>query len=201
MAGDTKIYEDRELEIYRQYQNVIAPFIVDLEVRDGEYPIEIFNEIRATFTHISRYKVQNSTDDLISAERHIKRATLDCYKYLCVSHAEEIKAFRYNYRSVDLHLADNGRFLNTLDSLEKQAKASYIDAKKAEVSRELSDERIYSMFENAYNKHCDMLSYLHESEESIRFASTQTRKRNFWTVFSVIITVISIVVALIGWVR
>ena len=108
MAGDTKIYEDRELEIYRQYQNVIAPFIVDLEVRDGEYPIEIFNEIRATFTHISRYKVQNSTDDLISAERHIKRATLDCYKYLCVSHAEEIKAFRYNYRSVDLHLADNG---------------------------------------------------------------------------------------------
>ena len=49
--------EEREELIYRQYQDIIAPFIVELEVRDKEYPIEIFNEIRSIFTHLLRYKI------------------------------------------------------------------------------------------------------------------------------------------------
>lgn len=48
-----------ENEIYEQYQNLILPYIMELEVRDGEYPVEILNEIRAIFTHLSRYKLQN----------------------------------------------------------------------------------------------------------------------------------------------
>ena len=64
--------EEREELIYRQYQEIIAHFIVELEVRDKEYPIEIFNEIRSIFTHLSRYKIQGSESDVMSAENHTK---------------------------------------------------------------------------------------------------------------------------------
>ena len=50
----------REKDIYIQYETIIAYFIAELEVRDTEYPIEVFNEIRATFTHLSRYKFENA---------------------------------------------------------------------------------------------------------------------------------------------
>ena len=61
-----------EEKIYWQYQNIIAPFIAELEVRDNEYPIEIFNEIRSVFTHLSRYKLQKSDKDILAAESHSK---------------------------------------------------------------------------------------------------------------------------------
>lgn len=92
----------------------IAPFITELEVRDTEYPIEIFNEVRSIFTHLSRYKIQKQAKDLISTESHVKRAILDCFKYMCVSMAEEINDFRNSYKKVDLKLADNGKFLGII---------------------------------------------------------------------------------------
>ena len=143
---------EREKQIYEQYETVIAYFIAELEVRDTEYPIEVFNEIRSMFTHLSRYKLGNSEKDLLSAERHVKRAILDCFKYMCVSFAEEIKGFRESYRSVDLKIADNGKFLPELDRLENEAKSAYINAKKKEIKGELPEEELYSLFEDAYNK-------------------------------------------------
>lgn len=101
---------EKETGIYQQYRDVIAPFIAELEVRDTEYPIEIFNEIRAIFTHLTRYKLSESESELISAERHVKRAILDCFKYMCISMAEEMQMFRHDYRRVDLKFANNGIF-------------------------------------------------------------------------------------------
>ncbi len=123
-----------ELEIYQTYQEVIAPLILTIEVVDGEFPIEILNEIRSIFTHLSRYKLQNSEKDLASAQRHVKRAVLDCYKYLCVSYFEEVKRFRHEHKGIDLTLADNGNFLPTLDEKEKQAKQLLLEAKKFEIT-------------------------------------------------------------------
>ena len=134
---------EREKHIYEQYETVIAYFIAELEVRDNEYPIEVFNEIRATFTHLSRYKLNNSVADLISAERHIKRAILDCFKYMCISFAEEVKEFRESYRKVDLKIADNGKFLPELDRLENEAKETYINAKKKEIEGMLPEDYMY----------------------------------------------------------
>ena len=72
-------------------------------MRDKEYPIEIFNEIRSIFTHLSRYKIQGRESDVMSAENHTQRAILDCFKYLCISIAERIDMFRQDYRKVDLY--------------------------------------------------------------------------------------------------
>lgn len=190
-------FEKREKEIYNQYQLVIAYFIAELEVRDTEYPIEIFNEIRATFTHLSRYKLQNSIKDLVSAERHIKRATLDCFKYMCVSIKEEIRLFREEYRKVDLSVAENGRFLIELNRLEEEANSLYIKAKREEIKGEISEDRLYAMFETAYNKHQELTQYLDDSKEAILFASNHTRNRDIVTKVSIVVTVISIIIAII----
>ncbi len=188
--------EEREKKIYEQYQEVIAPFIVELEVRDSEYPIEIFNEIRSIFTHLSRYKIQNSEKEIASAENHVKRAILDCFKYLCVSIAEKVNSFRREYRHVDLHLADSGKFLPELDKLEAEAEEAYKKAKKAEIEMK-DDDELYLLHEAAYNAYSKLDEFLDDSREAILFASTHSKKGNNITIISSIITVISIIITVI----
>ena len=141
-----------EEKIYWQYQNIIAPFIAELEVRDNEYPIEIFNEIRSVFTHLSRYKLQKSDKDISAAESHLKRAILDCYKYLCISMEEKVYEFRNEYKDIDLGLADNGKFLPELNRLELKAKNAFKLAKETEVKNEINEDQRYRLFESAYNE-------------------------------------------------
>lgn len=192
------IMNNREKNIYEQYQTVIAYFIAELEVRDTEYPVEILNEIRAIFTHLSRYKLQESEGDLLSAERHVKRATLDCFKYMCISYAEEVTQFRESYRKVDLKIADNGKFLPELDRLEHEAKKTYIATKRAEIKGVISEEELYCMYEDTYNKYKATSDFLSESNEAILFASSHSKQSNRWVIISTIVSVISIIVAVIA---
>ena len=80
------------VEICDAYINTISPFILQLETLDGEFPVEILNEIRAIFTHISRCSLAETSDvyddNIVKAERHVKRAILDCHKYVCVAYDE-----------------------------------------------------------------------------------------------------------------
>jgi len=79
-----KEYNDRINEIHYKYVSIISPFIMQIEVLDGEYPVEILNEIRAVFTHLSKSHLSGDNDavdrNLSKADAHIKRAILDCYK-------------------------------------------------------------------------------------------------------------------------
>jgi len=190
---------ERERRVYEQYETVIAYFIAELEVRDTEYPIEVFNEVRSIFTHLSRYKLNNSDADLLSAERHVKRAILDCFKYMCVSCAEEIKGFRESYRKVDLKIADNGNFLPHLDRLENEAKSAYINAKKKEIRGKSSEDELYAVFEEAYNKYHALSDFLVESNEAILFASSHSKRNNVINWISIAVTVISIILAILGF--
>lgn len=186
-----------ENDIYEQYQNIILPYIIELEVRDGEYPIEILNEIRAVFTHLSRYKIQGKQNEVISAGRHIKRAILDCYKYLCISMADEISDFRTDYRKVDLKLADNGKFLPELDRLECSAKELFKKAKKSEIAKN-DDDTQYQLFEDAYNAYFEASEFIQKSHEAILFASSHSKKSNRITIISCIIGIIGIVSTIIS---
>lgn len=187
---------EKEKAIYTKYQDIICLYIMELEVRDSEYPIEIFNEIRSVFTHLARYKLQDEQNDLISAERHIKRAILDCYKYLCISIAENTAKFREEYKKVDLKLADNGTFLPTLDRLDCLAQEAFKAAKKSEIKK-CDDDEQYQLYENAYNAYSAVDKHLVDSNEAILFASSHSKNTNRLTIISCIITIISIIVAII----
>lgn len=189
-----KTSEKMEAEIYEQYQNIIAPYIAELEVRDGEYPIEILNEIRSIFTHLSRCKLQNNLNEIESANRHEKIAILDCYKYICISIAQTISEFRQYYIKVDLTLADNGKFLAKLNDLELIAKNAFKEAKKSEIKQE-SVEAKYKLYEKAYN---EVEKFIEDSNEAILFASSHSKKSNRITIISCIITAISIAVTVIA---
>lgn len=191
---------EREKHIYEQYENVIAYFIAELEVRDTEYPIEVFNEIRSTFTHLSRYKLNDSESDLLSAERHVKRATLDCFKYMCISFAEEVNKFREAYKKVDLKIADNGKFLPRLDKLENEARNVYIDAKKKEIKGLVSEDELYEKFEDAYNKYHAVSDFLEESNEAILFASSHSKQSNVINIVSIVVSIGSIIFGIIGFI-
>ena len=188
--------EEREKNIYAQYQNIIAPFIAELEVRDNEYPIEIFNEIRSMFTHLSRYRIQESEKDIPAAESHTKRAILDCYKYLCISIEEKISKFRNEYKDINLGLADNGKFLPELNRLHLEAKRVFTEAKEAEIKDVVSEEEKYNLFENAYNEYSKLDKFLDDSQEAILFASVHTTRSDKITKISCIITLISIIIAI-----
>ncbi|MCL2747860.1 MAG: hypothetical protein FWE59_04315 [Oscillospiraceae bacterium] len=47
-------FEERINEIYKKYINVICPYILQYELLDTTFPIEILNEIRAVFTHFAK---------------------------------------------------------------------------------------------------------------------------------------------------
>lgn len=172
---------------------------MELEVRDCEYPVEIFNEIRAIFTHLSRYKLQQKEDEVVSAERHTKRAILDCFKYLCVSIASKIKTFRNDYRKVDLKLAANGTFLPELDRLESVAEEAYKKAKRMEIKQEVSEDELFSLFEKAYNAYSSLDQFLNDSNEAILFASSHSRRSNALNVISILVTILSIAIAVISF--
>lgn len=189
---------EREVKIYKQYRDIVSYFITELEVRDTEYPIEIFNEIRATFTHLSRYKLDNKEADLISAERHIKRAILDGFKYMCVSYAEELHSFRQRYKNVQLSLADNGKFLPKLDALEHEAEKIYINAKREEIKGVISEDELYKLFENSYNIYAEVSNFLRNSNSAIGFACSQAKKSKWFNIISLSIGVLGVLVGIIG---
>lgn len=196
---ETNLLNDKEEKIYVQYQDIIAPLIAELEVRDTEYPIEIFNEIRSIFTHLSRYKIQNNDENILAAASHSKRAILDCYKYLCISIEERIHKFRKEYKNINLGLADNGKFLPELNRLETVAKEAFKKAKKAEIKDEIDEDEKYRLFEDAYNAFSDMDKFIDNSQEAILFASVHTKKSNRITIVSCIITIISIILAIFSY--
>lgn len=122
---------------------------------------------------------------------------MDCFKYLCVSIAERIDAFRHDYRKVDLKLADNGKFLPELNKLENNARKSYIIAKRAEIEKK-SDDELYKLYELAYNEYSKLDSFLDDSQEAILFASTHSKKSEIINVVSCTITIISIIITIVA---
>ena len=118
-------YHEEFAQIYNTYLKVVQPFIVQLEIMDTNFPIEILNEIRSIFQHFSKCYAypdpKNINKNISKANSHLKRAILDCYKYACLSFDDEYKAFLHKYRGVDLSGVNNGDFLKDLTS--KRAKA------------------------------------------------------------------------------
>ena len=80
----------RIIALYKEYNMVIKPLIAELEARTEQFPLPLFNEIRALHDHIARcYSERISSNQVDSeihkAERHVTRIMLDCYKCLNLS--------------------------------------------------------------------------------------------------------------------
>lgn len=69
---------------------------------------------------------------LDKAERHLKRSSVDAFKYASMAYSRVYDEFRETYRNVDLSHVDNGEFLPRLTKLNASAEQLMHKAKMIE---------------------------------------------------------------------
>ena len=191
--------------IYSDYRNIIRPYIAFLELFDGEFPVEILNEIRAVFQHLARCYYNEGTQDAVitqddiekniqKAKGHIHRALLDCFKYSCLTLFDEYQMFMRAYRYVDLSSLDNGEFLKKLHVLKKNAR-SY--SRKARIAEgDCGDDKVvFDKYVRAFNEAVKLYKYI---EAHAAYAARLRRKLRISSVLSVLGWIVGIVSGLIA---
>lgn len=200
LEGIADVTRNKEVvDIYSTYYKTIAPLAIQLEALDGDFPIAILNEIRAIFTHISRCCVTNDTevyeDNIKRAQSHIKRAVLDCFKYLCLSYDEYFKRFEELHKNVDLSSVDNGDFFPKLKEMRKSAVDLIKKAKKMDFEGE-SEDAVYGAYENAYNAYNAVYKLIENSQKKLATAKRKSTVRDIAAVIGSIGTVLGIAVSI-----
>ena len=200
--------EERVKEIYRKYIDVICPYILEYEVVSGSFPIAILNEIRAIFTHISKYYL--SGDDKINegnlskAERHIKRTILDCYKYICIAYDDEYKEFEKKYKRIDLSLIDNGEFLSKLLEFHNTAVNLTKEARKTDYQidsdNESKNDESYNKYQKAYNAYSLVHDLINNSYKKLEFFKKRATFKDFLSISGWVIGIIGIILTIISFV-
>ena len=94
-----------QLDIYR---DTIQPLIINIEQMSLRFPVEILNEIRALYTHLSRAFSAEDANGVISniekMKRHTKRAVLDCFKNSCIILLIKEMIFLKNIKGLIFHI-------------------------------------------------------------------------------------------------
>ena len=188
-------------EIFATYLNVINPFIVQFEILRNEFPVELQNEIRAMYGHLSRAALAENEEDvqrnIQKIKSHTKRAVLDCYKYSCIIFTDHYTDFFERYKGVDLSYLDNGTFLHEIHSLRKTASDKLRGAKRAETSN-ISEQELFDLYEDAYNCFGNLDKRLQEVEESATFLKHRATKKDHLAVLSFVIGIIGTIAGIIG---
>jgi len=158
MSDKKKIYYNLEIqqeleEIYLQYHNSIKTFVGQLEVLQNKFPVEIMNEIRATFSHIAKIyacdDIGIAKHNVERAKSHIKRAQLDSYKYMCYAYSKYYKEFRELYKDIDLSYVNNGEFVVELSNTYATAVKKAMEAREIEAKADNGIEA-YDAYEETY---------------------------------------------------
>jgi hypothetical protein len=200
-AADTK----RAVEIYRTYTEVVSPLIITLEILDGEFPVEVLNEIRAVFGHLSKAYLNGRVEgvaerNLSKAEGHMKRAILDLYKYLCLAYDDNYREFAAQHEGVDLSDVDDGNFLPALCKKRKLAQDKLKAAKSRELDRVGDDIPIeaFAFFEEAYVAYADVDSFINDNYEKLERLRRKTTLRERKAAITFWIGVVGVALSAIG---
>lgn len=193
------------IDIFKIYSEIIAPMIIQLEAEEEAFPIEILNEIRAVFTHLSRSVLSGDInskeyqDNIKGTERHIKRAVLDCFKYMCMSYDDKYKAFEERYKNVDLMVIDNGKFLPELSKKRETTVDLFYYAKTLEV-KHFELDVVLDAFQNAYNSYIDVDKFIKEHYDSLHIAESRFLKNNVFAISGWALSAIGVILAVIFFV-
>ena len=181
-------------QCYSQYGEIIKPLIAEIEAQCEKIPLQLLNEIRAFNDHISRCYYGDPEETYINtqidkAQRHITRITLDCFKALNVIMYEKISNYEHQTRHVDLTVIDNGLFFPRYSALKREAASLVYKAKREEAK---NVDRALSLYQDAYNKYCEVTSLIAENTEKTRWAKVKTYSHKALTV---ILWILSIVIS------
>jgi hypothetical protein len=147
---DVNIFHEKLSKLYIGYNQTIKLLIADIESKYQQFPLSIFNEIRAFNDHMARCYVEGFSDDKIEkeiekAEGHIIRITLDCYKYLDVWFHDYFADFKADF---DISLIDNGEFAPIFYKEQTKGIKTIREAKENE---SLDKQAAINKYQEAYN--------------------------------------------------
>ena len=171
------IYFERVGALYSQYRTVVKPLLACVEAEYEKFPTPIYNEIRSFTDHLSRCFTDDGElkpDDAVSeqcssAEHHIKRAILDCYKLLLISSRERIERFERGVRFLDLRTIDqDGGFSYGYATRLHEAKELARKAKEIEATADTL--KTYEAYQSAHNAYCSLEDYLDSNQSVISHA-------------------------------
>lgn len=192
----------RIIAFYKEYNMVIKPLIAELEARTEQFPLPLFNEIRALHDHIARcYSERISSNQVDSeihkAERHVTRIMLDCYKCLNLSLHDEVLLFERQTKNVDLTVLQNGTFYPKYKTLRTKATKMVRKAKSLE---SLDTQSALDTYQNSYNLYCDLENVIEEVVPDlhwarIRFSVRKSMQVLLWILSAIASGVISIILA------
>ena len=192
----------RIIALYKEYNMVIKPLIAELEARTEQFPLPLFNEIRALHDHIARcYSERISSNQVDSeihkAERHVTRIMLDCYKCLNLSLHDEVLLFERQTKNVDLTVLQNGTFYPKYKTLRTKATKMVRKAKSLE---SLDTQSALDTYQNTYNLYCDLENVIEEVVPDlhwarIRFSVRKSMQVLLWILSAIASGVISIILA------
>ncbi len=192
----------RIIALYKEYNMVIKPLIAELEARTEQFPLPLFNEIRALHDHIARcYSERISSNQVDSeihkAERHVTRIMLDCYKCLNLSLHDEVLLFERQTKNIDLTVLQNGTFYPKYKTLRTKATKMVRKAKSLE---SLDTQSALDTYQNSYNLYCDLENVIEEVVPDlhwarIRFSVRKSMQVLLWILSAIASGVISIILA------
>lgn len=158
--------------LYQEYNTVIKPLIAEVEARTEQFPLPLFNEIRALHDHIARCYSDNISSQQIDsemhkAERHVIRIMLDCYKCLNLSLHDAVLLFERQTKHIDLTVLQNGTFYTKYKSLRTKAIQTVRKAKSLEA---LDSYAALDTFQEAFNVYCDLENIIDEVTPDLHWA-------------------------------
>lgn len=200
----SEVHQLRISKIYEQYRNVVCPLVAFIESVDAKFPITILNEIRSIFSHFSRVYEESMADkeiseELAKAEKHLKRAILDCYKFGSLSLMDFYDSFRAEYRFADLAQIDNGDFLSKITQDFSNGQHQLLQAKMSERMGTSADD-LYNEFEVSFRLFLGVYKLVNEKIGIVHRVSKKAKWTRFWGTFgfwiSLGLAVVGIILAL-----
>lgn len=192
----------RIIALYQDYNTVIKPLIAEVEARTEQFPLPLFNEIRALHDHISRCYSDNVSSEQIDseihkAERHVVRIMLDCYKCLNLSLHDEVLLFEKQTKHIDLTVLQDGTFYPRYKTLRMKAIQTVRKAKSLESQDTNAALDAYQQSYNVYSELETMIDSvtpdLHWAR--IRFSVRRLLQVVLWILSAIVSGVISIFLA------
>lgn len=195
----TELQLQKISEQYNFYNNSIKPLIAIIEANYETFPLPIFNEIRAQNDHIAQcYRIDIASIDIDkeieSANGHLQRIILDCFKYLNIFYYEKIKRFNRQTRNIDLTAINNGIFYIEYRKISQEVVKLVKNAKSIESK---DKNKATELFEKSFNKYCELDNLIDNNLTNVNWAKAKFQIKRFvkiilWLIAAIISGFISI---------
>lgn len=158
----------KQKEILNTYLTKISPLMIEYEDITNEFPVGIFNEVRAIFFHFAKYETLSSTSDknreMNKAYNHMIRALRDCYKYICVAYDSVYENFITNALQL---FSENDSAKNVIKQIEITRLNAIDDLTSARVSEldvnsNLHNNEIFEAYQVAQEKYRKLYALIKE---------------------------------------